>query len=246
MMRARPARAVAFGAGVFLLAWILLVATRAPVAAATIAGHVYTAENPDSVAKGAAVTLTRHGAGAGAGMKDLVAQTDAEGHFHFLDLPPDTSITYVLQIRYSGRDFESNPIRFTSGGDQVDYNVLLTDRPPGGEPVQEQAQDPMIPPAIGRPAPQSAFRTILVVLWILLIFATFAMLARRRDSARREGELPAEARSLVREIAGLDVRHGEGTIGDEEYRKVRVALVERLRSSASRVIEPRGRTGQAG
>lgn len=190
--------------------------------AATIAGKVFTAESVDSLAQGASVTLVIH-AGPGTDTKQVETSTDAQGHFHFPGLPSDTSLAYVLRITFRGKDFLSNPIRFPAGEEQIDYNVLLSDHSPeSGQP------EPVIQ---GRPARQSVFHTILIVLCVVVLFSLFATLARRQDSAEESrGAQPPEVGALIREIASLDVRHEDGIIGDDEYRKVRSALLARLRS----------------
>jgi hypothetical protein len=217
-------------AAAFVLATlpILLLATAAP--AATIAGKVFTAESADSTAKDAPVTLLFHNS-AGLETKRLETKSDSEGQFHFQDLPSDTSLSYVLQISYKGTDFLSNTIRFASGQNEVDYNVLLSEQPPA-----DAGSEPMIQ---GRPAKQSPLQTILITLFVVALFSLFALLARREGRAE-EREAPPEARALIREIAGLDVRREDGIIGEEEYRKVRSALKARLRS-----LSPRP-TGNAG
>jgi hypothetical protein len=215
-----------------LLAFGLLLAVSAPAHAGNITGRVFTAENPDSLAKGAGVTLIFRGADGEMIRKKL--ETDTDGHFHFLDLAQDTSIAYVLQIFYRGRDFLSEPIHFTPGQDEVDYSVLLSDR------ARSEGDLPSgHPPLTGQPPQGIAVRpnplhTVLIVLWIVLIFALLAFLGRPRAGDAKAAEPPAGVRALIRDIASLDNRHADGVIGEEEYRKVREGLVARLRTLTQR------------
>jgi hypothetical protein len=194
--------------------------------AATIAGRVYTADHPDSIAPGAPVSLVfRPKQG---DMQRLQVSADAEGHFHFMDLSADSSIAYVLKIDFKGREFLSSPIRFRPGEDVVEFNVLLA----GGMPQEEM---PAGHPSIsggepeGRPVRPNALHTILIVLWTVILFGLLGVLARRKGSP--EGRpLPAGAKGLIRDIAGLDERHADGVIGEDEYRKVRDGLMTRLRA----------------
>jgi hypothetical protein len=219
-------RSVKFPRRSALVALLLFVSVAAGMGtrahAGSIAGRAFSADHPDSVAQGASVTLIFHAGTADTEMKELRTTSDAGGHFHFLDLASDTSIAYVLQINYRGRDFLSNPIRFTPGSDEIDYSVLLADEPPDAE-----GGHGMMPPT-GVPPRQNPFHMVLIVLWVVLLFAVFGVLARREDSRRRTAGLPPMAQALAREIAGLDLRHADGTIGDEEYRKVRGSLLARL------------------
>ncbi len=223
----RPLRSI-----LLLLAYALLVAVVAPAHAGSITGRVFTAENPDSLARGAGVTLIFRGADGEMTRSKL--ETDAQGHFHFLELAQDTSIAYVLQIVYRGRDFLSEPIRFTPGQDEVDYSVLLSDRAPG-----EGNMPSGHPPLTGQPPLGIAVRpnpvhTLLLVLWIALIFALLAFLGRPRAGGARTEASPPAVRALIRDIASLDNRHEDGVIGEEEYRKVREGLVARLRTLTQR------------
>lgn len=200
--------------------------------AATIAGRVFTADDPDSIAPGAPVSLVfRPPSGE---VQRLQTNSDAEGHFHFMDLSPDTTIAYVLRIDARGMQFLSSPIRFEPGEDVVEFNVLLSGGiPQGGMPAQEMpAGHPSVPggPPLGRPVRPNALHTILLALWVTLIFALIAMLARRKTAKSGEPQLPASARGLVRDIASLDNSHAGGVIGEEEYRKVREGLMARLRA----------------
>jgi hypothetical protein len=217
-----------------LLAAFLFVSVAGAARAGTIGGRVFTAENPDSVAKGAGVTLIFRGAdGELTRTKSL---TDESGHFHFLDLAQDSSIGYVLQINHAGRDFLSTPIHFGPGQSEVDYSVLLSDQAPTPEGMPS-GHPPLSGerPPVGTPVRPNPVHTILIVVWIVLVFGLLAILARRRVGDAGAAEPPAAVRALIRDIASLDNRHEDGVIGEEEYRKVREGLVARLRSLTQRV-----------
>lgn len=199
----------------------------APSTAATIAGRVFTADHPDSIAPGAPVSVVfRPPAGE---VQRLQTNADAEGHFHFVDLSADSSISYVLRIDFKGMQFLSSPIRFEPGEDVVEFNVLLA----GGMPQGEMpAGHPAVSggPPQGRPVRPNALHTILLSVWVAMIFALIAVLARRKRPQGGDRTLPAVARGLVRDIASLDNSHADGVIGEEEYRKVREGLMIRLRA----------------
>jgi hypothetical protein len=202
-----------------------------PAVAATIAGRVFTADDPDSIAPGAPVSVVfRPPAGE---VQRLQTTADAEGHFHFVDLSADSSIAYVLRIDFKGMQFLSSPIRFEPGEDVVEFNVLLSGGMPQGE-VPAGHSGITGEPAQGRPVRPNALHTILLSVWVTLIFALLAVLARRKLRAGGEQRLPAAARGLVRDIASLDNSHAGGVIGEEEYRKVREGLMTRLRALIGR------------
>ena len=207
---------------------LLLGLTAAGARGGTIGGRVFTAQHPDSVAQGAAVTLFfRDDAGQMA--RDRI-ETDGQGHFHFTGLAQDTSIAYVLQIEHGGRSFLSASIRFEPGQDEVSYSVLLTEEAPEGADLP--AGHPPLPgqgPPLGRPIRPNPIHTLLIVLWVTLVFGLLAIMARPRPSGEQGSQPPVAYRALVRDIASLDNRREDGVIGEEEYRKVRDGLVSRLR-----------------
>ena len=203
----------------------------APAAAATIAGRVFTADAPDSIAPGAPVSVVFRPPGGD--VQRLQATADAEGHFHFVDLSADSSIAYVLRIDFKGMQFLSSPIRFEPGEDVVEFNVLLSGGMPQGEVPAGHSKVPGRP-AQGRPVRPIALHTILLSVCVTLIFALLALLARRKLRAGGERRLAAPARGLVRDIASLDNSHAGGVIGEEEYRKVREGLMTRLRALIGR------------
>jgi hypothetical protein len=217
----------------YLLAIVLLPVTGAPAArGATLAGRVFTADHPDSIAPGAPVSLIfRPPQGE---VQRLQSTADEGGHFHFVDLSPDTSIAYVLRIDYKNLQFLSSPIQFAPGEEVVEFNVLLAG---GGAPGGDMPEGhPSIPgePMQGSPVRPNTLHTILLALWVILVFALLALLARRSASTRGDEILSPAARDLVRDIASLDNRHADGVIGAEEYRKVRDGLMARLRTLSSK------------
>jgi hypothetical protein len=212
---------------------ILLASTALPVLAGTISGRVFTADHPDSVASGVPVMLIFRGSDGE--MSRQTMQSDAAGHFHFLDLSQDTAMVYILQITYRGKDFLSGGIRFEPGQDEVDYSVLLTTKAPdqSGLPSGHPSLPGQRPPQ-GRPVSPNILHTVLIVLWIALIFVLLGFMARSRKSGEKTQDSPPAVRALIRDIASLDIRHDDGVIGEEEYRKVREGLMARLRSLTRR------------
>jgi hypothetical protein len=216
-----------------LLALALILGSSAVAGAGTITGRVFTAESADSVAKGATVVLVYPGSDGQ--MNRAKALTDESGHFHFMDVSQDTSIAYVLQITLHGRDFLSGAIKFEPGQSEIDYSVLLTDESPDGGDLPSGH-----PPLSGQQPPRGValrpnpVHAVLIVLWIALVFGLLAIMARPRRGSGEGSEAPAAVRTLVRDIASLDLRHEDGVIGDDEYRKVREGLMARLRSLSQR------------
>ena len=204
----------------------------APALAGEIVGGAFTAEHPDSVAAGCSVSLIYRDA---AGERQQIDKTTGEdGHFHFAGLSTSPDFSYVIQISYRGRSFLSAPVQFPAGEDVVEYSVLLSRETPAfGEMPSGHSDIPGATPPAARAARQSPAHTILIVLWIVAIFVLFAWMGRPRGESAPADRLSPQARSLVRDIAGLDLRHEDGVIGEEEYRKVRQGLIDRLRSMTS-------------
>jgi hypothetical protein len=202
-----------------------------PALAGTIAGRLFKAEDPDSVAAHVPVALIFRDANEE--LQRLSAMTDGEGHFHFTEIDTDTSMAYVLRIDYRGREFLGAPMRFAPGQDQIDWNVLLSEQaPPSGSLPDGHPPIPEAAP-VGRPVVANPWHTILIALWIAFLFTGIAWLARRKvAAASASGAVDPAARSLARDIASLDARRAEGVIGPEEYQKVRAGLVEKLRTLA--------------
>lgn len=206
---------------------LLLSVLAVPAGAGTISGRLFTADHPDSIAPGVGVTLVYRGQGDE--LQRLSTQSDETGHFHFLDVSPDTSVSYVLRLDYKGREFLGSPIRFLPGQAEITFNVLLSNQMPPEATLPEG--HPALPGSqpIVEPAVQNPVHMVLIAAWIAVLFVGMALLARRSGREPRSG-MPASARALARDIASLDLRHTEGAIGLEEYQKVRAGLVARLRS----------------
>lgn len=236
---ARARVAAAHVVSAMLVSGCLVGGVAADARAKTIAGTVMTAQHPDSfVARAPVVLIFREGQDA---TRRLQAEADERGHFHFTELAADTSINYVLSIDHRGQQFLSAPIRFRPEQEIIEFNVLLSAgmdpgaMPSGHPPIEDPG------PRFGKPVKVDPAHTILLVLGITAAFFGLGMAARRRVAASSAADLPAHARPLVRDIASLDINFGEGIIGEEEYRKVRAQLMERLRG-----IEKGGRAPTAG
>ena len=221
-----------------LLSLLVVLGGGAAAQGGSIHGGVFTAEDPDSIAPGCSVELIYRDAEGE--LRRVHSISGEDGSFQFSGLPTADSIGYVLQIAHRGRSFLSVPIRFEAGQEEIAYNVLLKEDDAGGDlPAGHPPLGAERAPA--RPVRQNPTHAILIVLWVVVLFTVFAFLARcgRRRAAGRE--LPLQAQAFIRDIASLDLRHEDGVIGEEEYRKVRAGLVERLRS-----LDPGGHTQERG
>ena len=125
-------------------------------------------------------------------------------------------------------------MHFEAGQEELQFNVLLSDQappanelPPGHPPVAGRA------PFGGLPR-QNPIHTIVIVLFVVLLFAALALLARREPGQRRGLDLPPAARALVRDVAVLDLRHAGGSLAEKEYRTLRATLLVRLRAMIKR------------
>jgi hypothetical protein len=197
---------------------------------ATIHGRVFTAAHEESLLSAAPVSLVfRDSQGQD---QRLETETDAGGHFHFIDVSPDTSIQYVLSVDYLGRAFEGSALQFSPGEEEITFNLLLNRPGAGGEGMPAGHPPLGGQPFMGEPAVQQPLHTVLITLWIAVLFAGLALLIRRGPGARGELKPSPKAQSLIRDIASLDNRHSEGIMGDEEYQKVRTSLLQQLRALA--------------
>lgn len=195
---------------------------------ATIDGWIYTADHPDSVAKGAPDTLiyrTPDGE-----LRRIAAVTDGQGHFRFRDLPADSSIGYVLKISFRGQEFLGAPVHFEAGQEELQFNVLLSAQPPPADELPPRHPPIPVRAPLGGLPRQEPIHAVVIVLCVVLLFAALALLARRERGTRGDLDLPPAARALVRDIAGLDLRHAGGSIAEKEYVQMRAGLLERLRS----------------
>ncbi|MDM7915063.1 MAG: hypothetical protein QUU85_07325, partial [Candidatus Eisenbacteria bacterium] len=203
-----------------------------PAEAARIVGSVYTAESEDSLARSTPITLIYRSATDS--LQHRSGVTDANGHFHFLDLPADTSVSYVVAIDHAGQEFLSSPIRFQPGQEEIVFNLMLSREEPAAEGDLPSGHPPVgaQPPPMTKPVRQPAMSTILVVLWLVLLFVGIGYLTRRTAAGPGEGAAlrSPQVRYFVREIANLDIAHADGVIPAEEYRKKREDLETRLRA----------------
>lgn len=205
-----------------------------PGGAGSIHGQLFTAQDPDSIAAGARVTLVyRNGDGA---LDRIEAVSDAQGRYAFSGLDTDTRLAYVVRVRYLDRDFLSAPIEFPEGTTDQEFDFLVSadaaPLPPDGELPPDH---PPISDAtgFGRPVRQDPLAMLGIVAFLIALFAWPILVLRDRDRAR-EAARSGPAQSLIRDIAGLDVRFADGLIDEPEYRAVRESLFLRLRALGGR------------
>lgn len=197
---------------------------RQPEGPGVLRGTVFTADHPESLLRHAPVDLIyRPGGGE---FQRITGEADHAGSFSFTGLDTTSSLAYVLRILRGEREFLSEPIVFPPGMDTLVYNVMATEDPsraglPTGHPPLSQ------PPPASAPK-QNDFATFLIVAWIALAFAIPFHLTRSKPRSRGASPYPPEARSLMRDIAALDLRHEKGEIGGAEYGKIRSSLRARV------------------
>jgi hypothetical protein len=194
----------------------------------TIHGLVFSAAHNDSIVAEAPVALVYRDSEDQP--RRIETTTDARGHFHFTDVSSDPSIEYILHVAYLGRDFQGSPLQFPPGKEEIEFNVLVNS--PSGSEQLPSSHPPIGGRSLrGEPAVQDPLHTVLIVLWILVLFLGLGLLMRPAPGTGGETKTPPKARALIREIASLDNRYDEGIMGDEEYRKVRGSLLAQLRAS---------------
>ena len=219
-----------------LLSFLLLLAFGGSIAhGGIITGTVYTTEHEDSLAADVPVFLAFRDSTDQICLID--GRTDHSGLFLFEGVSTDSSISYRLRIDYRGEDFLGAPISFGPGETEIVFDVLLAHERRSESTLP--AGHPLIggPPVRSTPVVQRPLDTVLVVLLVTLLFGVLAFLARRPVAAGVAVRLSPSAQVWVRDIAGLDLRYRDGVIGEEEYRKVRDSLIDRLRPM---VAEPPG------
>jgi len=147
-----------------------------------ILGQAFTADNPDSTAGGAAVTLVYRDAGGAVRHQDATA--GADGSFDFTGLPADTAIAFVIKVDYRGLNFLGSPVHFAPGQPHLEFNVLVSARPepsnqelPAGHPPVEAEA----PPPPGRPVPDRPGVTVLLTMGVAALFGIPVYLLARKD-----------------------------------------------------------------
>lgn len=207
----------------------------APAFAATgrIAGQLFTAEHPDSLAAGAELTLIFRSADGA--VQRIPTTAGSQGEYQFTRLDTDPALQYVIRVRHFGRDFLGAPIHFEPGESDLVYNFLVA-RDAAPLPTEGMEGHPPIPSGGMATQPprvrQDPLAMGAIVVGILALFGIPIAEAYRRDRSRRVrgaglGPDP-EAESLVQDIARLDLRFARGEIESGDYQAVRRSLRRRL------------------
>lgn len=201
--------------------------------AGRIAGQLFTAEHPDSLAVGAELTLIFRSADGA--VQRIPATAGIQGEYEFSGLPTDPALQYVIRVRHFGRDFLGAPIHFEPGEADLIYNFLVsrdaaplpTDGMEGHPPIGSGGAARQEPGVRQDPLAMSA-----IVLGILALFALPIAEAYRRDRAlralRAAPTADPEAEALVQDIARLDLRFARGELESGDYQAVRRSLLRRL------------------
>jgi hypothetical protein len=215
-----------------LVAFFVLVHLGGAVAhGGVINGTVFTAEHEDSLAVNVPVSLAFQDSTGE--FRQIAGRTDRSGRFVFEDLSTDPMTLYRLRIDFRGQDFSGAPMRFEPGQTEIGFDVLLADELPPGSSLPAGHPPVGGPPLRTRPVAQRPLHTVCITLAVVLLFVALALAIPQPRRGRGRIRLSADARRLVRDIAGLDHRYADGVIGPEEYRKVRASLMDRLRSQAA-------------
>lgn len=184
-----------------------------------LTGQIFTAEHPDSLLRHAPVDLMFRGEDGA--VDHVTGETDESGKFTFSGLDTTTNLAYVLRIQGPEGELLSDPIFFPAGQETVFYSVLAATQPsmPTGHPPIRQP--------VGTVPRDKPLLTLLVVILLMLLLAFLFNLTRGPGKEGRQA-YPPKVRSLMRDVAGLDLRFERGEIGGEEYEKIRRSLRERL------------------
>jgi hypothetical protein len=185
-----------------------------------LTGQIFTAQHPDSVLGHSRVDLVFMGEGEA--VMHRTVETDHSGVFTFAELDTTSSLAYVLRIQSPQGELLSDPIFFPAGQETIVYNVMArAETPPlptGHPPVQ---------PTMGTVPRDRPPLTLLIVALTALLFAFFFNLTKAKPEEAPQA-YPPNVRSLMRDVAGLDLRFERGEIGGEEYEKIRRSLRDRL------------------
>ena len=210
-----------------LLALALILGSSAVAGAGTITGRVFTAESADSVAKGARSSSSSRRRrpdepcqGADRRGRALPLHRRLARHIDRLRAPdlaaragfPQRSDPVRARTGES-TTASSSPTKRRMGGLSRRASPYAPDAPPRGVALRPQSGPCHSDRALDRPGLRAAGDH-----------------GPAAQGTRRVTETPAAVRTLVRDIASLDIRHEDGVIGEEEYRKVREGLLTRLRS----------------
>lgn len=197
-------------------------------------GRLFTAQHPDSVASNAEVQLIFRDADDH--LQRISSTAGPDGSYAFPGISADPTLDYVVRVQFFGRDYLGAPISFTAGETELEYNFLVArnaesipmDGLPDNHPqMGETARPPMAPPVR-----QDPLTMVVLVAVILALFGLPIISAWKREVADAQATNARPIDSLVRDIAGLDLRFERGDLEEDVYRKVRDSLFARLRESA--------------
>jgi hypothetical protein len=208
-----------------------------------IRGQLFTAQDPESVAAGAEVTLIFRKPGASVPER-IPAHAGQDGTYLFAPVSTDPAIAYVVMVHYFGRDYLGAPMSFQQGSALLEFNFLVsrdaapipqTDAHP---PMDGSLDGHLHPPLL--PVRQDPVAAAIIVLGVLTLFALPFLLARAGDEP---GRIEGSAADLMRDIASLDLRFADGDLDEPEYRAVRERLFAKLeeRTGVSRPAARRAR-----
>ncbi len=199
-----------------------------------ISGRLFTADHPDSLARGASVTLI-YGRAEGE-RSELVAASGPDGVYRFDGLSTDPNITYLLRVDFRGESFLGPPTGFETGEVALDRSFLVSPQaPPLDRMLTGEAMPsdhPPVPALHGEPTPIQPGITLLLVLLIVAAWLGPWLWIRRRDRGAARPRAEGEIEALIRDIAGLDARHAAGQLPSEDWTRVRGRLMEELQRRA--------------
>ena len=189
-------------------------------------GQLFTAQHPDSVAAGAEVTLIWRDASDE--LNRISSTAGEDGSYSFPGLSADPTIDYVVRVQYFGRDYLGAPVSFTAGETVLEYNFLVArdaesipmDGLPDGHSHTGGAATP--PPL--QPVKQNPVTMLVLVALFIALFALPVLSVWKREVALARGSNRPPIDSLVRDIAGLDLRFQRGDLEEDVYRQVRESL----------------------
>ena len=230
---------------------VLLVSAHSPARAqeeglrGIIRGQLFTAQDPESVAAGAEVTLIFRNPGATVPER-IPVRAGQDGTYHFAPVSTDPAVAYVVMVHHFGRDYLGAPMSFEPGSSLLEFNFLVSrDAAPipqaDSHPPMGGAPDAHTHPTL-QPVRQDPIAAAAIVLGVLTLFA-FPFLLGRARAGDGPGRIDGSAADLMRDIASLDLRFADGDLEEPEYRAVRARLFAKLeeRTGASRPAARRSR-----